>query len=935
MSDVQAPTRFDASTVWHARAADEVLRELKTDPVRGLEPQQVDELRRLHGPNRLTEVPPASRMKRFLMQFTELVIWILIVAAIISGWMREWTDTIVILAIVLLNGVMGFLQEQKADQALAALRRMSVPRARVIRGGSVQAVAAAELVPGDRLDLEAGDHVPADVRLLYTVGLRIEESALTGESSPVDKEAGLLLEHDAPLAERLNMAYMGTTVVGGKASAAVVATGMHTELGQIAGMLQRHAPEPTPLQKQLAGLGRVLVAGCLVIVGAIFVLQIARGTKLQDAFLLSVSLAVAAVPEGLPAVVTIALALGLQRMARRHALIRKLPSVETLGSVTIICTDKTGTLTRNQMTVREMYAGGSEYEVTGVGYTPEGEFRKRGQTQSVPDPLAELDLVQALTIGAWANYARLERSGTTRPEPLKAADKNVCPTNEGHSVRWRLTGDPTEGALVVAALKAGILTANREHQLLYEIPFDSDRKRMSVIARGLNGRGTMYTKGAPEVVLSLCSFERIDGQIVQLTADRKSAILRANADMAGRALRVLALAYREFPDVWPHDCPEADLVFAGLAGMFDPPREEAREAVARCHAAGIRPVMITGDHPATALAVACELGIACAEDQLLTGRQLDQIGDDALREQAPRTAVYARVTAQHKLRIVRAWQNRGEVVAMTGDGVNDAPAVKAADIGIAMGRGGTDVTREAAAMVLTDDNFASIIAAVEEGRGIFDNIRKFIHYLLGCNTGEVLFMLVGALAGWLPPLTAIQILWINLVTDALPALALGLEPPEPDIMSRRPRPKTEGVITRRRGMQMLMHGALIASVTVIGFATVYRHDADSLRRAQTVAFCVLSYSQLFYSFSCRSQRYTMPELGFFTNRNLLWAIGISGLLQLAVFAPHLRKLFGVTVDLGWDWASILVLSLLPVTIIEIAKLMRAGSRSTGVPPVMN
>jgi P-type Ca2+ transporter type 2C len=945
MGDLQA-TISSTDLIWHARSADEVVEAVGSHAARGLSDAQVSQRRAVHGANQLAEAPPPSWVKRLGAQFTQLVIWILIAAAIVSGAMREWTDTVVILAIVVLNGVLGFVQEQRADQALAALRRMSRPNAKVIRNGTVQNVPAADVVPGDRIELEAGDHVPADARLIYTVGFRAEESALTGESSPVDKEAGVVLEKDAPLAERVNMAYVGTTVAAGKASAVVVATAMQTELGQIAGMLQHHTPEPTPLQRQLAGLGRLLVVVCVVIVAAIFVLQIVRGTPVQEAFLLAVSLAVAAVPEGLPAVVTIALALGLQRMAKRHALIRKLPSVETLGSVTVICTDKTGTLTRNEMTVREMHAGGVAYELSGIGYDPNGQFKRREQANPIEDPLAEADLVQVLTIGAWANYARLEREDSSTGAPpvmndarLEPQDSSAPPamskeTRAGrpcyspgtaHSA-LRLTGDPTEGALVVAALKAGILTANRDHDLLYEIPFDSDRKRMSVVARGPGGRGIMYTKGAPEVVLNICSFERIDGQIVPLTQERTTQILQVNSDMAGRALRVLALAYREFPDVWPHDCPEADLVFAGLAGMFDPPRLEVKDAVDKCHAAGIRPVMITGDHPATALAVACELGIACQNDHVLSGRKLDELSDGELVEQVLQTAVYARVTAQHKLRIVNAWKERGEIVAMTGDGVNDAPAVKAADIGIAMGRGGTDVTREAAAMVLTDDNFASIVAAVEEGRGIFDNIRKFIQYLLGCNTGEVLFMLCGALMGWPAPLTAIQILWINLVTDALPALALGLEPPEPDIMSRRPRPASEGVITRRRGMQMLMHGVLIAGVTFIGFLMVYRHGPSQLVRAQTAAFCILSYSQLFYSFSCRSQRYTMPELGPFTNRHLLWAILISGLLQLGVFLPYVQKLFKVERSLGWDWLMILGLSLLPVTIIEVIKLLRAARR---------
>ncbi|MDB5299513.1 MAG: cation transport ATPase, partial [Phycisphaerales bacterium] len=826
----------------HATAVDEVIVAMGSDSRLGLQSANVERLRTRHGLNRLTEAPAPSRWGRFFRQFNELIIWILILAAIISGFMKEWTDTIAIVAIVLLNGVLGFLQEEKAGKALAALRKMSSPHAKVVRDGAVQTIPAEELLPGDRVELEAGDFIPADVRLIHASGLRVQESTLTGESAPVDKDPAAVLDATTALAERSNMAYMGTLATAGKGSAVVVATGMQTELGKIAGMLGHEDTEPTPLQRRLAELGKVIAASCLAIVAVIFVLQVLRGSKFHDAFLLAVSLAVAAVPEGLPAVVTIALALGLQRMVKRHALVRKLPSVETLGSVTVICSDKTGTLTRNEMTTREMYAGGERYEVSGAGYVPEGTFRRVADSAGGremdrgtggPPVLAmhssqelrhtesentehgraaratfslDADLLQALTIGAWCNYAHL------------------APPAPGEEESWILTGDPTEGALMVAALKAGIVTANREHDLLYELPFDSDRKLMTVVARGAGGHGIAYTKGAPEVLLARCTFERRGGAIVPLTQQRRGEILAANSHMAARALRVLGLAYRDMPGVWPQDCLECELVFSGLAGLFDPPRKEARPAVEKCHRAGIRPIMITGDHPATALAVARDLGIAKDSDAALTGKRLDELDDDALASVIEQTPVYARVTAEHKLRVVRAWQRKGHVVAMTGDGVNDAPAVKSADIGIAMGRAGTDVTREAADMVLTDDNFASIVAAIEEGRGIFDDIQKFIHYLLSCNTGEVLVMFVGALAGWPAPLVAIQILWVNLVTDALPALALGIERPEPDVMERCPRPPREGVITLRRGLLMLFHGTLIAGVTIAGFAMIYRGD---------------------------------------------------------------------------------------------------------------
>jgi Ca2+-transporting ATPase len=881
----------------HAAPAETVLKRFASDARRGLTDAQVAELRSRHGFNQLAEAPPEPLWRKFLGQFNELVIWILIVAAVIAGAMGEWIDTLAILAIVLLNGFLGFLQEERAERALLALQKLSTPLAKVLRNGVLQSLPARELVPGDRLELEAGDNIPADARLLEAFGLRVQEAALTGESVPVDKDPASVLSPATPLGDRRNMVYLGTVVAAGKASAVVVATGMDTELGRIAGMLQRHEPEPTPLQRRLAELGRVLVVVCLVIVGIIFGLELWRGGALLEVFLLSVSLAVAAVPEGLPAVVTMALALGLQRMVKRNALIRKLPSVETLGAVTVICSDKTGTLTRNEMTVRELLAGGERYAVTGTGYTPRGQFVR---AEEAVDPQAHADLILTLTIAAHCNNARLLPRGDD----------------------WQVLGDPTEGALVVAALKAGIDVAARP-ELLSEVPFDSERKMMSVVVAG--DAAVLYSKGAPEVLLPRCSTERRAGRVEPLTDGRRQEILQASADMAARALRVLALAYREQPDSGQTEDPETDLVFAGLVGMIDPPREEVKEAVGKCREAGIRPVMITGDHPATALAIARELGIAESGDRALPGRELDDWSDDALAGQVEQVPVYARVTAEHKLRIVRAWKGRGQVVAMTGDGVNDAPAVKAADIGIAMGLTGTDVTKEASDMVLTDDNFASIVNAVEEGRGIFDNIQKFVHYLLACNAGEVLLMFFAAVVGWPAPLLAIQILWINLVTDGLPALALGMEPPERDIMKRPPRPPHEPVITAGRGGLILWHGLLVAGVAAVGFALSYQGNADHLPHARSVAFCVVAFAQLFFSFGCRSQSRTMPELGLFSNPYLIAAIAISGLLQLGVVTlPFAQPIFGTATHLTTEWLLVLGLALTPVTVIEVTKLVRAG-----------
>ena len=922
------------SRIWYALPREVVARELATDLTRGLSTAEASRRREQSGENRLVEAPPVPCWKKLLGQFKELVIWILIVAAIISGVMGEWADTAAILAIVLVNGIIGFLQEEKAGRALVALQKLSSPMAKVIRDGVLQSVPARELVLGDRIELEAGDNIPADARLLTGFGVRVQEASLTGESVPVDKEADYVLTENAPLGDRRNMVYMGTVTAAGKASAVIVATGMNTELGHIAGLLQRSEPEPTPLQRRLAELGKVLVGVCLVIVVVIFALQLARGGKLLETLLISVSLAVAAVPEGLPAVVTLTLALGLQRMVKRNALVRKLPSVETLGSVTVICSDKTGTLTRNEMTVREIVTGGERFHMTGSGYAPHGQFLKGGRGSRRADtdtarreprppgdepinPHDEPDLMHALTTAARCNNATVSPLG-----------------DEAES--WQVIGDPTEGALLVAALKAGIEARDREHHVFYEIPFDSERKAMSVVLRGPNGARVMYSKGAPEVILAKCVAERSGGQVESLTDDRRRQIMQSNSEMASRALRVLALAYRDHSETSGNEFEESELIFAGLVGMIDPPREEANEAVRRCRAAGIRPVMITGDHPATALAIARELQIAGGDDRVITGQELDALSDENLMTQVDRIAVYARVSAEHKLRVVNAWKQRGQIVAMTGDGVNDAPAVKAADIGIAMGVAGTDVTKEASDMVLTDDNFASIVNAVEEGRGIFDNIQKFVHFLLSCNAGEVLLMFFAALIGLPAPLAAIQILWINLVTDGLPALALGMEPPERDIMTRQPRPPHEAVITRKRGLLILFHGTLIATVAGLGFWLIYQGDETHLARARAVAFCVCAFSQLFFAIGCRSQRFTMPELELFTNPHLFGAIVVSGLLQLSVVTlPFAQPVFEVATHLSWEWLLIGVLSLTPVTIIEVVKLLRAFFKKETVTVVPN
>jgi Ca2+-transporting ATPase len=895
---------------WHAYPLADVAARLETDPERGLSIAEAERRRAEHGDNSLREKPPESWWWKLLRQFRELVIWILLVAAVIAGAMGDWADTAAIIAIVLVNTIIGFLQEERALRALAALQRMSAPTAKVARDGVVRSLPAREIVPGDRIELEAGDSVPADARLLEAFGLRVQEAALTGESEPVEKAPSGPLPQATPLGDRRSIVHAGTVVAAGRAAAIVVATGMSTELGRIASLLERSPHETTPLQRRLAELGRLLIVICLIIVSVISVLELRRGGSVGDVLLRAVSLAVAAVPEGLPAVVTVVLAIGLQRMVARNALVRRLPSVETLGSVTVICSDKTGTLTRNEMTVREIVTASDAVSVTGSGYLPRGDFLVAGggRAEAISMPITAAtrpDLHRLLLIGCRCNNASVE------------------PDSGGE---WRAVGDPTEAALVVAALKAGITGEDPAEPVVYELPFDSDRKRMSVVVQRADGGRLLETKGATEAMLPRCVAELQNGVAVPLTEERRSAILAAAAAMADRALRVLSLACRELGDDEPFDgMPderERELVHVGLVGMIDPPRDEARAAVRTCRSAGIRPVMITGDHPATALAIGRELGLVDGSGIAVTGAELDTLSDDALAADVERIAVYARVTAEHKLRVVRAWQRRGHVVAMTGDGVNDAPAVKAADIGIAMGITGTDVTKEASDMVLTDDNFASIVSAVEEGRGIYDNVQKFIHYLLSCNAGEVLLMLVAAVAGWPAPLAAIQILWLNLVTDGLPALALGLEPPEPDIMERRPRPPQESVIPWRRGLMILAHGGLVAAVTLVAFCFTWRGSDDpaAIERAQTTTFCVAAFAQLFFAIGCRSDRRTAFEIGIFRNPALLAAIAISTLLQIAVITlPFARPVFEVEADLGSGWPMVIGLALVPLSVVEATK----------------
>ncbi|MBP7794316.1 MAG: cation-translocating P-type ATPase, partial [Candidatus Saccharicenans sp.] len=848
---------------------EEIAAHFGTDLKKGLTSEQASQNLEKYGPNELEAAPGRSRLSVFFDQFKSFLIWVLIGAAIISGLMGEWIDALAIVAIVILNAILGFVQEYQAEKALLALKKMAAPMCRVIRNGQLVQIPARQVVPGDILELEAGDNISADARIIsHTPNFSVLEASLTGESTPVYKTSVELEEEDIPLADRANMIYAGTSVSAGKAMAIVVQTGMSTELGNIARMIQEISMETTPLQRKLEQFGRLLVYLCFGLVAMVFLLEWLRGGKLVEVFLTAVSLAVAAIPEGLPAVVTIALALGVQRLVKRHVLIRKLPSVETLGAATVICSDKTGTLTRNEMMVRAVYANGQLFTVSGNGYEPEGDFNLENERVN---PADYPEVLKTLTCGVLCNSASLvEEDG-----------------------RYRIAGDPTEGALLSAGLKAG-LEKNKledEEPLVEEIPFDSERKMMTMIRRS-GERYVAYVKGAPDILLQNCSRLLVNGQEVPLGQEELKKILEVNDSLAKQALRVLGCAYRvmpSLPEKMDASSIEKDLIFTGLVAMIDPPRSEAIEAIGKCLQAGIKPVMITGDHKITALAIASEMGMLQPGSEALSGEELNNLSQEELEKRVEKVQVYARVSPEHKLRIVRAWKKKGEVVAMTGDGVNDAPAVKEADIGVAMGITGTDVTKEVSDMVITDDNFASIVAAVEEGRAIYDNIKKFVHYLLSCNLGEIMVMFVASLVGWPVPLLPIQILWVNLVTDSLPALGLGFDPPDKDIMKRVPRKPNEPIIDRKRGGLMSLQGLFIALCSLFAFTYVLFVEKEGVGRARTAAFIVLAVAQLFQALNSRHQMKSIFELGFFTNLKLIYALLISLVLQLSVvYVPFMQ-----------------------------------------------
>lgn len=853
------------------------------------------------GRNELKEGKGISPVQIFLGQFSNLIVWILIVAGVISGVLGEGVDAIAILAIVVLNAVIGFYQEFSAEKSIAALKKMTAPSAKVLRDGKVTAVPAAEVVPGDILELEAGDLVAADARVLEAASLRCVESALTGESEAVDKNATTLDRPDVSLGDRKNMVFMGTSVAVGQGRAVIVGTAMDTEIGRIAGLIQE-AEGGTPLQQKLEAFGRILVWASLGIVALLFALGLARGMKFFELFMTSVSLAVAAVPEGLPAVVTVALALGVLRMSRRRALVRRLPSVETLGSTSVICTDKTGTLTVGEMTVRQLYVAGQIFEVTGEGYGPNGEVLSEGKAGDAQHAAPLLELAHIL-VGCNNAHLVLE-------------DGN-----------WKVVGDPTEGALLSAGQKAGgdKQRLDTERPKYHEIPFDSDRKRRTVIRAMPDGRLRAFINGAPDELLRLSTRIHTETGVRPITDDDRTRIAAQNTSMADRPLRVLGSAFRDLdrnpPAQLTAESVERDLVFVGLTGMYDPPRAEAREAVAKCHAARIRVVMITGDHPQTALAIARDLGITTADSVALSGLELDKLHDTELAARTANVAVYARVSAAHKLRIVRALKSTGAVVAMTGDGVNDAPAIKGADIGIAMGRSGTEVTKQAADMVITDDNFASIVAAVEEGRGIYDNIRKTLQYLLAGNCGELLLMTAAIVLGLPVPLLAIHLLWINLVTDGLPALCLATDPIDSDVMKQPPRARHERITDGGFLSTMFLTGALTAGVSFAVY--LYALKFETLEMARTHAFAALVFAELLRSFGARSETRPLWRMNLFSNLNLLVVVGISFSIQ--VWSHHNALLAGflkTSLISFSDCLMLLAVGAIPLMVLELAKVVR-------------
>ena len=892
-------------SLFYSESAADAAKQLQTDPATGLSAAEAAARLEKHGPNRLEGAKAKSVFSMMLDQLKDFLVIILIIAAIISIALGETLDGIIILAIVVLNTILGVYQENKASNALKALKEMASPHVKVLRDGAVSEIASGDVVPGDVVVLDAGDYVPADVRLLESINLKIDEAALTGESVPVEKDAGAVLPEDASLGDRVNSAFMGTVVTYGRGRGLVADTGMGTQMGNIAGMLNESTEESTPLQKKLDSLGKLLGIICLAVCGVIFVLGLLRGMPIFEIFMTAVALAVAAIPEGLTVVVTVVLAMGMQRMVKVHSIIKRLSAVETLGSTTVICSDKTGTLTQNKMTIEKMYHNGKLYNVSGSGYSPTGEVTAADGTKPAEGMLRHL--VEGAILCNDASY---------------------------NSQKESIIGDPTEGAMVVLGHKNGMEKADwdKKYPRLQEIPFDSSRKLMSTFHQMDEGI-VMYTKGAPDELLMRCVSVETEGGAQPLDEDTRQKILAQNSDFAKSALRVIGVAYKPMDSVHADFEEESGLVFVGLVGMIDPPREEARAAIDTCKHAGIAVKMITGDHVITASAIGEKLGIL-SDEGAVEGREITEMTDEQLREVVKTTNVFARVSPEHKVRLVSAVRENGDIAAMTGDGVNDAPSLKRADIGIAMGITGTDVSKEAADMILTDDNFASIVSAVSEGRTIYANIRKVVGFLLSCNIGEILVIFFAMLFNMPVPLAATQLLAINLITDAFPAFALGMEKAEKGVMDQPPRNPTEPIVNKTMGISVGIQSVALAIGALASFlfgyhaqaplATMFTSvDAHALAEAMTCCFFTLVLGELMRAYSARSETLSIFRMKLFSNSYLNKCVLASlAFLLLAVYAPFMNPVFS-TVPLTLEELTFaIVFAFLPVAGGELAKLIK-------------
>ncbi|MDK0573883.1 calcium-transporting P-type ATPase, PMR1-type [Clostridium perfringens] len=867
--------------MWYKKSKNEILQELDVDEKNGL--SSTEALRRLekYGKNKLETKKKKTLFKQFLSQLKDVMIYILIIAAIISAFLGEISDALIILLVIIINAVIGVIQESKAEKALDALKELSTPKALVKRDGSLKEILSEDIVPGDIVIIDAGRYIPGDLRLIDTANLKIEESAFTGESVPSEKEASFLPDKEIPIGDQNNMAFMSTLATYGRGVGVVVGTGMNTEIGKIAKMIEQEENDETPLQKKLSELGKILGFLAVGICILIFIISFFQGRDLLEMFLTSISLAVAAIPEGLPAIVAIVLALGVQRMVKKNAIIRKLPAVETLGSVSIICSDKTGTLTQNKMTVTTVYTNDS--------YIKESEFNLNDNESKL--------LVDCMVLCNDATYSEKSQ-----------------------------TGDPTEIALLESPFKLNILKEKleKEFKRIDEIPFDSDRKLMTTVNLVDEKKARVFTKGALDSILSICNKISINGKLLDFTKEYKAKVLENSNIMSDKALRVLAFAYKDISkENIVLDSLEKDLVFIGMVGMIDPPRLEVKDSIKLCKSAGITPVMITGDHKNTAFAIANELGIAEDISQAITGHEIDRFKEEEFNEKIINYRVFARVSPEHKVKIVKAFKSHGNIVSMTGDGVNDAPSLKAADIGVAMGITGTDVSKGASDMILTDDNFSTIVSAVEEGRKIYLNIKKSIVFLLSCNLGEILTLFTAILLNWNSPLQPIHILWVNLITDSFPALALGVDKTKEDVMNNPPRNPKESIFIKSDKIQLIINGVLIGGITLFAFKLGERLYADSLIHAQTMAFVVLSVSQLFLSLSLRSNTKSAFSLGIFSNKYLVYSILLGIFLQVIIISiSFIANIFKVTPLLLYDWIVVILVSLIPFAINEILKLFR-------------